>query len=483
MPKRKRDEESGVLTWVSDTIDSFVMRRYPSIHLAVQAGNLSAVRAFLKHGTDINLRDDKNHTPLYTAVFWEHIEIARFLIEEGADINPQSISIGHTPLHIAAGRGYREIADLLIKQGADVNKRNAVGDTPLHMAARRGCIEIMLLLIEKGVDVNAIDIVARTPIMLAAENGRPNAVRLLQQHGAVLPEGFQINAGQINNGQSVHTVSVHENVSKSALILQNHYQLSAENIAEAHRELTAYVDKLPSSSDKPNAAKRGLARLSTLDFIDERSGISLHEAMALVWKGLTDPQELMRKRKERGLSEEEALEEEKADLQEAITDWLYETQRNYNVSESGIDDQAAADQSSCTSGSFNISLYALNGRHSLVNIPVVNEAYIAAQVPILANQAFDDLTDEERAEYVKGSRDEISPALLTRLRQLIEPALHEKFDEFNSDGLPVNKIIQDALASLEYIRILRLENIQGKQEKEEKQEEDLSPTFSPSSSM
>ncbi len=83
----------------------------------------------------------------------EDTEIAKLLIDHGADVNSNDAS---TPLLDAAEEGQDEIVKLLLARGAKADTRVA-GDTPLLTAAGRGhpgCVE---LLIAAGADVNAAD--------------------------------------------------------------------------------------------------------------------------------------------------------------------------------------------------------------------------------------------------------------------------------------------------------------------------------------
>lgn len=44
--------------------------------------------------------------------------------------------LGNTPLHVAAIKGHEEIARLLLEKGADTNIKNHSGNTPLQAAAK-----------------------------------------------------------------------------------------------------------------------------------------------------------------------------------------------------------------------------------------------------------------------------------------------------------------------------------------------------------
>ena len=64
------------------------------------------------------------------AALLDNTEIAKFLIEKGADVNTKSRD-GSTPLHSAAFLGHTEIAELLIQKGAEVSPKNYRDETPL----------------------------------------------------------------------------------------------------------------------------------------------------------------------------------------------------------------------------------------------------------------------------------------------------------------------------------------------------------------
>ena len=105
--------------------------------------------------------------PLHWACDRGNTEIAKLLIEYGADVN--AIGIGTSPLHWACHRGNTEMAKLLIEHGADVNA-SEYGRTQLHRAIDMCEREIVKLLIEYGADVNAKDESGWTPLDIAKAN-------------------------------------------------------------------------------------------------------------------------------------------------------------------------------------------------------------------------------------------------------------------------------------------------------------------------
>ena len=139
---------------------------------AVRSGDLQTVKEQLANGVDINGGDSEfGVTALSWAALLDATEIAKFLIEKGADVNAKSRD-GSTPLHSAAFLGHTEIAELLIQKSAEVNPKNYRDETPL--------------------DVSAVDwettkfIAGLLAIKVDAEKlktGRTKIIEMLHQHG------------------------------------------------------------------------------------------------------------------------------------------------------------------------------------------------------------------------------------------------------------------------------------------------------------
>src|SRR5947209_5518941 len=86
----------------------------------------------------------------------EYTEIARMLLERGADINARD-EWGRTALMIGADEGYSELVSLLLDWEADVHARDERGYTALMFAAWKGHLDVVKALIERGADVNGVD--------------------------------------------------------------------------------------------------------------------------------------------------------------------------------------------------------------------------------------------------------------------------------------------------------------------------------------
>lgn len=121
-------------------------------------------------------------TPLGLASFFGHTDIVALLLDQGADPNHASHNVQEVaPLHSAAAGRHLEIARMLINRGADVLARQAGEFTPLHSAAQNGQIELVELLLEHGADTQATSARGQTPLDLAHDKGHTAVVERLRR--------------------------------------------------------------------------------------------------------------------------------------------------------------------------------------------------------------------------------------------------------------------------------------------------------------
>lgn len=131
----------------------------------------------------VNSHSNDGFTPLGLAVFFGHPETVNALLDAGADVNLASQeSMKVTPLASASAARQFEIARTLIEHGANVNARASNDFTPLHESAASGKLDFVQLLLDNGADVNAKTTDGKTPIDYAREHNRAEMVELLKKH-------------------------------------------------------------------------------------------------------------------------------------------------------------------------------------------------------------------------------------------------------------------------------------------------------------
>jgi ankyrin repeat protein len=80
----------------------------------------------------INLIDSQSWTPLSWAAHHGHTDIARLLLDYGANVNHQTTD-GLTPLSLASQKGHWETAQLLLGRGGIVCQKDPVANIAIEM--------------------------------------------------------------------------------------------------------------------------------------------------------------------------------------------------------------------------------------------------------------------------------------------------------------------------------------------------------------
>ena len=159
-----------------------------------QQGDVESARLLLAAGANANDTAPIGWSVVAVAAFTNHVEVARLLLDEGAD--PDAAGAGFTALHAAVLRGNLELVEALVAHGANPNARitqatgarrqsadygfstNVIGATPLYLAARYGEVAIMRTLAAAGADLRFAMPDGKTPMMAAMEIDRINSLDL-----------------------------------------------------------------------------------------------------------------------------------------------------------------------------------------------------------------------------------------------------------------------------------------------------------------
>jgi len=168
-------------------------------------------------------RQSDNITTLNLAVANDRPDIAKSLLENGANVNERNAT-GFTPLHLAIVRNNPDMVSLLVDNGANVNEEQRFGDTPLHLANRKNPV-ISKLLLAKGADMNSTNRFGDTPLYI-----NPGLARLNREVQAEQAEqNFEVRKPLIQLSQGTDTSS-----SPRTRYLQNEF---------VARDIASYIDR------------------------------------------------------------------------------------------------------------------------------------------------------------------------------------------------------------------------------------------------
>ena len=150
---------------------------------AVRSGDVSAVRALLDQGADVEGAAGDGSTALQWAVHEGRAELVQLLLGAGADAMATN-RYGVGPAALAAENGNASILEVLLDAGADPHATMPGGETLLMTAARTGDADTVRVLLARGVDPNAReDAKGQTALMWAAANNNAAAIHVLAEQG------------------------------------------------------------------------------------------------------------------------------------------------------------------------------------------------------------------------------------------------------------------------------------------------------------
>ena len=153
---------------------------------AAMRGDLTAVRALVRSGADVDAAQGDGMTALHWAADRGDAELADVLLGARAAVDGRTRNGAYTPLHLSARRGHAAVTRRLLEAGSAVDARTASGGaTALHLASASGSAEAAEVLLARGADVNAREHEwGQTPLIFATALGRFDVMKVLLARGA-----------------------------------------------------------------------------------------------------------------------------------------------------------------------------------------------------------------------------------------------------------------------------------------------------------
>ncbi len=164
---------------------------------AAGMGDLNKVKSLVAKGANVNARDEYGFTVLMNAVSISN-KTREYLESKGIKAykyiyydfweyrrtQESCIKYFNTPFADVSHFGYLDIVKYLVANGADINAKSDNGGTALMFAARDGQLEIVKYLVSKGANVNYTSKHYWTALKTAAGNGQLEVVKYLISKGA-----------------------------------------------------------------------------------------------------------------------------------------------------------------------------------------------------------------------------------------------------------------------------------------------------------
>ncbi len=148
------------------------------LHRFAKENQIELARKLLEKGAQINKQKSDGNTALHVAVEKDNKDMVKLLLEKGASIDMQN-NLGETPLFIAAKLNNPSMLSLLLQHNPNVNILNMYNETALARASYKGYEAIVGILLDTSADVNVGD---DLPLHKAARQGHTAIVKKLLQH-------------------------------------------------------------------------------------------------------------------------------------------------------------------------------------------------------------------------------------------------------------------------------------------------------------
>ncbi|KAI6235435.1 SOCS box domain-containing protein [Aphelenchoides besseyi] len=224
---------------------------YSALHLCAEKGSFRMLKFLLEHlinrqkcvrfeskDQQYPIRDGPDE-PLRLAIWQDHYDCAKLLLEQGAD--PNTRYFDGPQITLVEPREYQYIR-LLLEFGANPNVLSRKGISPLMKSCELGEVTFRTskLLIEHGADVNAVNFKSSYPMSVlhyAVGSGDLQTVKLLLEHGAKV--NLEVDSSHHRFGS--HPPVLHYAVMSGNLQIT---QLLLEHGADVHCSGTIYGNAL-----------------------------------------------------------------------------------------------------------------------------------------------------------------------------------------------------------------------------------------------
>lgn len=131
---------------------------FSDIVSAVQLGDLDViVDAIETKIIDAKAVDKDGCSLLHWAAINNRCEVARYLIDNGANVNAAGGLLMELPLAWAVRKNFQAMVLLLLQSGSDINHYNKAHLTVLHLAFKQGDLNLIFMLLYCGADPNVTD--------------------------------------------------------------------------------------------------------------------------------------------------------------------------------------------------------------------------------------------------------------------------------------------------------------------------------------
>ncbi|KAI9927582.1 hypothetical protein AWENTII_006412 [Aspergillus wentii] len=188
-----------------------------AIQIALRYRNMEVVKALIAAGADVNTQSLEMSSPLHIAVHMRGLSVVQMLVQAGADVNATDPLLGITPFHLAVSKGMADIAHYLLENGANLNFQSLATMASLEYAIMDEHIDVLHVFQQAGADFGAPD---SYYLRFAQTHGKKAVVQYLHANyrphlpldyaeeltGSILRKDYSSLLSSLNSGAPVNSI-------------------------------------------------------------------------------------------------------------------------------------------------------------------------------------------------------------------------------------------------------------------------------------
>ncbi|XP_064387692.1 transient receptor potential cation channel subfamily A member 1 homolog [Halichondria panicea] len=211
-----------VREWLSRTKEAVTLaneKGATALHLAASSFRIEVAKLLLENGADHRMVDQEEKTVLHYLCALPSVKnITAFfkLLQEKIDVNDVKAGDDEnmTSLHFAAENGHLEVVIELLKMEADMKARDDIGDTPVHKAAEAGQTKVLKVFFKKDASCATLSgYNDETPLHNAVYGGHIETIKFILEHKP------NVNTRSTNDETPLHLAAIEGSIEIAQLLL------------------------------------------------------------------------------------------------------------------------------------------------------------------------------------------------------------------------------------------------------------------------